>query len=152
MGAFARGKQGFCLALLLGLASGPVLAQSLPAAECPQPRFTGKAPDEYYSRPNPLEATEANVAAGEAIFNGPSNRVSCMTCHGATGEGNGKLSYQFDPRPRNFSCSDTIKGVPDGQLFWIIRFGSPGSSMPPHKRLSDEQIWQVVQYIRRLAK
>ena len=46
----------------------------------------------------------------------------------------------------------TINGVPDGQLFWIIRFGSPDTAMPPHPALSDEQLWQLVFYLRQLAK
>ena len=45
----------------------------------------------------------------------------------------------------------TIDGVPDGQLFWIIRFGSPGTKMPPNPRFSDEQVWQLVAYLRQLA-
>ena len=151
MGAFARGKGWICLALLAGLASGPILAQA-PEGRCPQPRFTGKAPDEYYNRPNALEATEANLAAGEATYNGDGRKVACMTCHGKTGDGNGRLAHQFDPRPRDFACNETIKGIPDGHLFWIVRFGSPGTSMPPHKRLTDEQVWQVVHFVRTLAK
>ena len=54
--------------------------------------------------------------------------------------------------PRNFACAATIKGVPDGQLFWIIKFGSPGTAMPPHAALKDEQIWQLILYLRQLAK
>lgn len=137
---------GACLGLLLAAAN------ALAALDCPQPRFTGKAPDEYYRRPNPLPETPQALAAGGAIYMGEPRKVACATCHGVTGDGQGKLSDQFDPPPRNFACADTIRGVPDGQLFWIIRYGSPGTSMPPHKKLSDEQIWQVVHYIRGLAK
>ncbi len=152
MGSFIRGKREMAAALVLGLASVASFAQSPPPGNCPQPRFTGKAPDEYFNRPNPLAATAENLAAGEAIYNGDPRRVSCMTCHGASGDGKGKLADQFDPRPRDFSCADTIKGIPDGHLFWIVRYGSPGTSMPPHRRLTDDQVWQVVHYIRTLAK
>ena len=62
------------------------------------------------------------------------------------------LSAQFDPRPRSFAFAETIEDVPDGQLFWIIRFGSPGASMPAHKDFSDEQIWELVLHVRHLAK
>jgi hypothetical protein len=58
----------------------------------------------------------------------------------------------FDPRPRNFQCAATVNGIPDGQLFWIIRYGSPGTSMPPHPKLGDEQVWGVVAYLRKLAR
>ena len=121
---------------------GVAAQQPLPASECPQPRFTGKAPDEYYTRVNPLPST-TDLGAAERIFRGTGRRgnVACATCHGEKGDGRGPMSSQFDPHPRNFQCAATVNGIPDGQLFWIIRFGSPGAAMPPHPGLTDEQIW-----------
>jgi mono/diheme cytochrome c family protein len=153
MGTEARTRWGPLAGLALAcLASGAAWSQSPPPAQCPQPRFTGKAPDDYYNRPNPLQATEANLAAGEAAYRGDPRRISCASCHGPAGDGRGRLADQFDPPPRNFACADTIRGIPDGQLFWIIRFGSPGTSMPGHRKLDDEQIWQLVLHLRRLAR
>ncbi|NIP99686.1 MAG: cytochrome C, partial [Nitrospinaceae bacterium] len=43
------------------------------------------------------------------------------------------------------------KDIPDGQMFWIIKNGSPGTRMPAFGNLSDEQIWQLVLYIRQFA-
>ena len=43
-------------------------------------------------------------------------------------------------------------GLPDGQLFWIIRNGSPGTAMPGYGPLSDEQIWQLVLFVRSLSR
>ena len=147
----ARTIRGAALACALALAGGPAFAQGSPG-NCPQPRFTGKAPDEYYNRSNPLQPTADNLDAGRALFLGDPRRVSCASCHGKDGNGHGELADQFDPPPRNFTCAQTIRGVPDGQLFWVIRFGSPGTSMPPHRKLSDEEIWQVVLHLRRLAR
>ena len=45
-----------------------------------------------------------------------------------------------------------MKDIPDGQLFWIIKNGSPGTGMMAFSGLPDEQVWQLVQYIRSLAK
>ena len=127
-------------------------AQSPPAQQCPQPRFTGKAPEPYYSTKNPL-APDRDLRNAESFFKGKvQGSIGCAACHGATGGGDGMLSAQFNPRPRNFTCAATIKDVPDGQLFWIIRFGSPGTSMPAHKGLSDEQVWELVLHIRHLAR
>jgi mono/diheme cytochrome c family protein len=64
----------------------------------------------------------------------------------------GPLAAQFDPRPRNFACKETVKGIPDGQLFWIVQNGSPGTSMPAFPALRDTQIWQIVLYLRELAR
>ena len=119
-------------------------------AECPQPRFTGKAPAELYARENPLQASRANLKAGDKLYHRLSD-PTCEVCHGKKGEGNGKLAEQFDPRPRNFACAATIDGIPDGQLHWIIKNGSPGTAMPPFDYLSDEEIWQLVLYLRKLS-
>jgi mono/diheme cytochrome c family protein len=140
------------IALLATGVAVACFAQSQSVHQCPQPRFTGKAPEPYYSQKNPLPA-DRGLGAAEKLFKGEvAGAIGCAPCHGPTGGGDGKLAPQFDPRPRNFSCAETIKDVPDGQLFWIIRFGSPGASMPAHKNLSDEQIWELVSYLRHLAR
>jgi cytochrome c553 len=153
MFGFARKNSAVCIGLLLSLTAAGCSTESLPpVSQCPQPRFTGKAPDDYYERKNPLPSSEAALKAAERLYRGNSGTVACATCHGETGAGDGPLATQFDPRPRNFACAQTVNGIPDGQLFWIIRFGSPGTAMPAHSELSDEQIWQLVAYLRRLAK
>ena len=140
------------IGLLLAAVSAVCFAQSRSPQTCPQPRFTGKAPEPYYSQKNPLPA-DRDLSAADRLFKGEvQGRLGCAPCHGVSGAGDGKLSAQFDPRPRNFACAETVKHVPDGQLFWIIRFGSPGTSMPPHKDFSDEQIWELVSHLRQLAK
>ena len=140
-------------AVLVALAATVLSVQAAPpAAQCPQPRFTGKAPEEYYSRTNPLQSDASNLGAGENLYLGKAGGSGCAICHGDRGEGNGPLATQFNPPPRNFACARTVNDIPDGQLFWIIKFGSPGTSMPSHPRLTDEQIWQLVLHLRRLAK
>ena len=128
---------------------------SPPANECPQPRFTGKAPEDIYSLSNPLSINAETLAAGKRLYLGKSGTVSCATCHGVNGDGKGKLASQFDPPPRNFACVQTVNGIPDGQLFWIIRNGSPGTAMSPANaigKFGDQDIWQIVAHIRRLAR
>ena len=134
------------------LVSFVIQAADPPAAECQQPRFTGKAPDDYYLRKNPLAAGNADSGAGERIYGGEIEGINCAVCHGRKGNGKGVLAKDYVPPPRNFQCSGTINGIPDGQLFWIIRFGSPNTEMPDHPKLSEEQIWQLVSFIRQLAK
>lgn len=138
------------LAALLGGLSGYVQSQPQ-AVQCPQPRFTGRAPDELYSRANPLSVTPALIAAGRRLYEKDAN-PGCQVCHGSRGDGMGPLAGQFDPPPRNFACAQTVKAIPDGQLFWIIQNGSPGTSMPSFGMLRDEQIWQLVTYLRAFAR
>jgi len=42
--------------------------------------------------------------------------------------------------------------LPDGQLFWIIRNGSPKTSMFAFPSLTDDQVWQLIHYIRQFSK
>ena len=123
---------------------------SPPKSECPQPRFTGKAPSVLYARANPLEINRLNKRAGKELYEDLSN-PSCVACHGKSGNGRGQLSGQFDPPPRNFACAATVEGIPDGQLHWIIKNGSPATAMPPFDYLTDEEIWQLVIYLRSLV-
>jgi mono/diheme cytochrome c family protein len=123
---------------------------SLTAAECPQPRFTGQAPAALYSRTNPLDPTRRNRRAGKELYEDLAD-PSCVVCHGKDGDGRGQLAGQFDPPPRNFACAATIEGIPDGQLHWIIQNGSPGTAMPHFGYLDEEEIWQLVLYLRSLS-
>jgi mono/diheme cytochrome c family protein len=147
MTSFAR----IGVAVLLALASFNGTAQ-LNARDCLQPRFTEQAPDEYYKRENPFASAAPDLKVAAQIFHKDRATIACFNCHGDKGDGQGTLSELFDPRPRNFACAKTIAGVPDGQLFWIIRFGSPGTAMPANADLSDEQIWKVVLYLRQLSR
>ncbi len=118
---------------------------------CPQPRKTEKAPDEIYNQKNPLKASRENIFAGQTLFHFDAEPGPCRLCHGISGNGLGILFRQLSPGSRNFTCDHTMKNIPDGQLFWIIRNGSKGTAMPAFTNLDDEQIWQLILYIRHFA-
>jgi mono/diheme cytochrome c family protein len=124
--------------------------QSKPG-ECPQARLTQAAPAEYLMRRNPYAANADTVGAGKAIYLGDADTDACALCHGKKGDGKGGLAKLYDPPPRNFTCGNTMSVIGDGQLFWVIRYGSTDTGMPPHRDLSDKQIWQLVAYVRQLA-
>lgn len=112
---------------------------------CPQPRKTATAPANLVKAKIPADA---DAKAGEVIFQKAAKPMACKMCHGLKGQGNGKLGLALNPKPRNFTCSDTMKKVSPGQMFWIIKNGSKGTGMVAHgKSLKDKQIWDVVKYI-----
>lgn len=121
---------------------------------CPQSRAIVQAPDDFLSRENPLKPTARNIEAGRTLFQVDTQPTACKICHGETGNGMGMMAQQaLGPMPRNFTCKETMKDIPDGQLFWIIKNGSPGTAMPSYNlNLSDDQVWQLVLYIRQFAK
>jgi len=118
-------------------------------AVCPQPRQTVQAPDEFFNLKNPLKNTRDNVEHGRRLFL-QDVQPSCAMCHGAKGDGTGGFGADMSPKPRNFTCAETMKPIPDGQLFWVIQNGSPDTGMPPFRDLNDEQIWQLVLYLKSL--
>ena len=121
------------------------------SAQCPQPRATVKAPEDFYNRTNPVENTPDTVEQGRLLFQLDA-QPSCVMCHGSQGDGTGGFGANLSPSPRNFTCTETMKDIPDGQLFWVIRNGSPDTGMPPFQDLQDEQIWKLIIFIRSLAQ
>ncbi len=119
---------------------------------CPQPRNTKRAPGNFRNLKNPLPANAANVKAGEALFQRTAQPLACMNCHGPKGDGQGVMGAALNPPPRNFTCGETMQDISDGQMFWITKNGSKGTGMMAFSMLSDEQIWQLIHYIRTLAK
>jgi mono/diheme cytochrome c family protein len=118
---------------------------------CPQVRKTQQAPDAFLKLQNPLPATPENVFAGQTLFHFDAKPGPCRVCHGISGNGLGILFRELAPSPRNFTCSQTIDPLPDGQLFWVIKNGSPGTAMPAFKNMDDDQVWQLVHYIRHFS-
>ena len=119
---------------------------------CPQTRTTAQAPDKIAQLKNPFESNSQNYIKGESLFQWTAEPNPCKTCHGSTGNGMGMMAQGLSPMPRNFTCSETMKEISDGQMFWIIRNGSPGTGMPAYKFLSDDEIWRLILYIRHFDK
>ena len=76
-------------------------------------------------------------------------KTNCESCHGPQGHGDGPAGAALDPAPKNLAELQAMAG--DDYLFWRISTGKEGTSMVPWKGvLSDDQIWQVVAFIRTL--
>jgi mono/diheme cytochrome c family protein len=121
------------------------------ADDCIQKRMTPKAPSSIYKQINPLEATPDNISAGKMLYQKGAKPLACFQCHGINGDGKGMMARGMKPEPRDFSCKAMMNSIPDGQLFWVIKNGSKGTGMMGFKSLDDNQIWQVVNYIRQFS-
>jgi len=148
------GQQGVAdvIAYLKATFKGIPDVAAAPRGICVQPRKTAHAPDEYTFRTNPLPASAGAVQAGKTLFVKTAQPVACAMCHGEQGDGKGIMGTALVPPPRNFTCGPMMKDIPDGQLFWVIKNGSPETGMMSFSGLADEQVWQLILYIRSLAK
>jgi mono/diheme cytochrome c family protein len=76
----------------------------------------------------------------------------CSACHGTQGKGDGPAGQMIRP-PAADLTSSKVKGKPDAELFQTIQNGRPPTPMAAFKgQLSDQQIHDVVAYIRSLGK
>ncbi|NIV03906.1 c-type cytochrome [Candidatus Saccharibacteria bacterium] len=140
-------------ALIIGLFLALAAPGNLFAAgDCPQDRFTPAAPQKFLDMKNPLPPNKRNLKFGEFYYQLQGQPIACKTCHGENGDGRAESGYDFNPPPRNFTCAATMKPLADGQLFWIIRNGSPHTRMYAFPSLTDKQIWQLIHYIRQFSK
>lgn len=89
--------------------------------------------------------TQDMMVDGENLYN-----TYCATCHGKYGFGDGTPGITFEIPPANFHDS-SVENEKDGALFWKLTEGK--GQMPGYKEtLSEKQRWELIYYIRNLAR
>ncbi len=95
---------------------------------------------------SPLPNSPETAAQGKAIYDG---KGACFRCHGKDGDGNGPLAAKVNPSPRNFQDHGFWSQRTEGEIFWLIKNGSPGTGLVGYgDQLTDGEIWALIQYIR----
>jgi len=101
------------------------------------------APEEAASRSNPVEASELSLTRGAEAY-----RANCVSCHGTEARGDGQLAAHLNPAPADLVMMAPMH--PAGDLAWKIEVGR--GAMPAWKGLlSEEQVWDIVNYLKSLA-
>jgi mono/diheme cytochrome c family protein len=126
---------------LLGIALAVVVAVSA----APHDPKDWPVPEAAKKMKNPLPRSGAALSAGKAIFND-----HCVSCHGETGKGDGPDAMMYTPEPADLTDAHMMGMMTDGEIFYKISEGR--KPMPAFKKeLSEEQRWQLVQFVRTLA-
>lgn len=97
---------------------------------------------------NPFTASSAVIDSGRTTY-----QNHCVSCHGATGQGDGPQAISLPWQPANLTEHMVIGKHTDGQVFLWVQNGIPNSAMPAFGQdLSEEEIWQLVTYLRTLPQ
>jgi mono/diheme cytochrome c family protein len=104
------------------------------------------APAQAKAMPNPIPATPQAIGAGMSTY-----MDRCQNCHGEDGNGKGERADKLSIAPSDFTDAHAMSMQTDGELFWKISKGH--RPMPAfEKKLSEEERWQLVDYIRTFSQ
>jgi putative copper resistance protein D len=98
-----------------------------------------------YLRPAVAYAA-TSIVSGQALY-----RTHCQACHGVAGYGDGPAGARLSKPPADLTAQHAADHTA-GDLFWWLTHGFPGSGMPAFaERLSPEERWDVINFVRALA-
>jgi putative copper resistance protein D len=103
-------------------------------------------PDSHLA--NPIPPTVTSISVGEGVY-----LNNCAACHGADARGGGQLSGTTPVRPPALTGPGSHLGQhTDGDLHYFIGQGLSGGMPAWADRLSDEQIWDIINFLRSLEE
>jgi mono/diheme cytochrome c family protein len=127
----------------------PAAPADQPAAQAAAPASApadAAAPSDAGTKTNPVKPTAESQAHAKMMYG-----IDCAMCHAENGNGKGDLVADMHLSMKDLTDPDTLKSFSDGDLFALIKNGK-GKMPGEGDRAKDEAIWNLVIYVRSLAK
>ena len=102
-------------------------------------------PANFKSMKNPIASSDASIKAGQALYT-----KTCTPCHGKTGIGDGVKSKSLKTPVNDFTKAE-FQSQTDGELFYKTKTGR-GEMTKYEGKLTDDDIWNLINYTRTLKK
>ena len=111
-----------------------------------QPAKPWVVPEKFEKTVSPVKSDANSLKEGKELYG-----KHCSSCHGKTGLGDGSKAAQLKTEPGDFSTA-AFQKQSNGALFYKISEGR--GDMPSFKKKveGDEDIWNLVNYLRTLKK
>lgn len=87
-----------------------------------------------------------DLARGAALY-----QAQCVSCHGATGAGDGALAATLEPKPIAFTDEERARSRSLMALYQVISQGVEGTSMPAFASLSEHDRWSLAFHVGTMA-
>ena len=140
-------KSFLLLSAVILFALTPALSRANKAQDTTPEAAPTTAATPSASATNPVKPTAESQAKAKTLY-----QIDCALCHGDNGNGQTDVAKGLGVSMADFSDAKTLAGVPDGQLFGVIRNGK--DKMPPEAagRANDNMVWNLILYIRGMSK
>jgi cytochrome c oxidase cbb3-type subunit 2 len=102
----------------------------------------------------PFEPSLASIAAGRKLF----IEQDCVKCHGESGAGNGPKAdelvddWDVPILPANLTRTYFKNGKRDQDIYRVFTSALNGTPMPAFDELSEDERWQLVDYVQSLEQ
>ena len=100
--------------------------------------WLARVPAKDHERQNPYHGQQDAVAAGQLIF-----LDHCAQCHGKDAMGTKKRPPLRSDRVQQQAT--------EGDIHWLLVNGNMKKGMPSWAKLPDQQLWQVITYVKSLG-
>jgi mono/diheme cytochrome c family protein len=103
-------------------------------------------PPEASQMANPVKPSEQSIAEGKRRYD-----FECAMCHGANGDGKGKLGASMKLNIPDLRDPATQHSITEGGLYYVISKGH-NPMLNEAARNNPTQVWDLVNYFRSLEK
>lgn len=112
---------------------------------------TWELPEDADKTKNPTTANAESIEKGKALYL-DKDKGNCIFCHGETGAGNEANLARLRRKPADLTNKERMTAMTDGEVFWKISKGIRGIMPAGERKMTEEERWHVVNYVRTLAK
>ena len=112
---------------------------------------TWELPEDADKTKNPTASSPESIAKGKELYMERS-KGNCVFCHGETGAGNEANLARLRRKPADLTNKERMTAMTDGEVFWKISKGIQGIMPAGEKRMTEEERWHVVNYVRTIEK